>query len=84
MARSLPADQLPKGMEVPMEETRPKRKATRLSLRDRNYMAEIIAALESLPFAVAVMQFDVSEEGKDYPHVNLSLYVLGEKEGDGE
>jgi hypothetical protein len=47
-------------------------------------MAEIIKALESLPFAVAVMQFDVSEEGKDYPHVNLSLYVLGEKEGDGE
>lgn len=58
-----------------------------ISLRERNYVAEIIEALEALPIGVQVMKFDVSEEDNGFPKVTLhlcvfgeSLYVFGKKE----
>lgn len=71
MARSLPSDQLPKGMEVPKTPEPP----APLSMEQINYVSEIRKALASLPFDVHVEACDVHERYGEHPVVLMRLQV---------
>lgn len=77
MARSLPADQLPKGMEVP----KPPEPPAPLTLEQVNYVAEMRKAFANLPFEVHVEACNVHERYGDHPVVDMRFIIRPKEPG---
>lgn len=71
MARSLPGDVLPKGMQPPALEPKPEP----LTLAELNYAGMIREALAALPFVVEVEDCNIRERGGAPPEILLRLTV---------
>ncbi len=75
-----PEDDLPKGMQIERPEA-PARPPAPLTLAEGNYAGAIRTMLRHLPVNVRVDRLVAIERDGLPPVVNLTLTILGEKEG---
>jgi len=67
-------------MEIPV----PEPKARGISLRERNYVAEIVEAVEALPIGAKVKEIGVKEDESAPAEILLRVVVTGQEEADDE
>lgn len=82
MARSLPGDQLPKGMEIPEPDVdkQEQQPMSRISLLELRHVAEILEVLDKAPLRLGVESLEIADANSAYPVVKVGVRVLGPKE----
>lgn len=82
MPRSLPGDQLPKGMEIPEPgvDKQVQQPMYRISLLELHHVAEILEALDRASLRLGIESLEIADANSAYPVVRVGVRVFGPKE----